>query len=115
MGLSGVFVTEETIRRALGDALPRDWIDFLSDQGERARADFVERLAGEIARSIESLDWVAMAERFLVGRTIELRAEFRVLPRDTDKGPRRGRRRKGDAEGGGGSLVLSLVSGDPEE
>lgn len=82
LGLSGLFATNEAVRRALGDAVPREWIDFAVDQSERTRAEFIERLAGEMARTIESLELVEMAERLLEGRTVEIRAQIQLLPRE---------------------------------
>jgi len=81
-GLSGFFTTNEAVRRALGDAVPKDWIDFAVDQSERTRAEFIERLAGEIARSLEAVDLAAILERVLQGRTIDVRAQIRLLPRE---------------------------------
>lgn len=81
-GLSGLFTTNEVVRRAVGDAMPREWVDFAVDQSERTRAEFIERLAGELARTLESLELVEMAERLLDGRAIEIRAQIQLLPRE---------------------------------
>lgn len=81
-GLSGLFTTNEVVRRAVGEAMPREWVDFAVDQSERARAEFIERLAGELARTLESLELVEMADRLLDGRTIEIRAQIQLLPRE---------------------------------
>jgi len=80
LGLSGVFTTQETIRQAVGDALPRDWVDFAVSQSERTRADFLERLAGELARSLESIDLARVMQQALEGRTLEVKARIRMLP-----------------------------------
>ena len=34
LGFSGLFTTEATIRGALGDTVPKEWVDFASEQGE---------------------------------------------------------------------------------
>src|SRR5262245_3709489 len=78
LGLSGFFLTEEAIRRALGDAIPRDWTDFAVEQSERARREFLERLSYEIAQSIEKIDVAAVLQQLLEGRTLEIRAEIRL-------------------------------------
>lgn len=80
LGLSGVFTTQETIRQAVGDALPKDWVDFAVAQSERTRADFLERLAGELARSLESIDLARVMQQALEGRTLEVKARIRMLP-----------------------------------
>ena len=45
LGLSGFFTTEEALRRALGDTIPQDWVDFATEQSERTRRDFSDDLA----------------------------------------------------------------------
>jgi hypothetical protein len=81
LGLSGVFSTNEALRRAFGDALPREWLDFVASQSERTRSEFIERMAGELARSLETLDLADAAERVLEGRSVEITARITLLPR----------------------------------
>lgn len=97
-GLSGILSTNEAVRRAVGDAMPREWVDFAVDQSERTRSEFIERLAGEIARSLESLELVEMAERFFEGRTIDVKAQIQLLPRE---GRVRAKNLRVDVAGGG--------------
>jgi len=80
LGLSGVFSTQESLRQVVGDALPKEWIDFAAGQSERTRAEFLERLAGELARSIESIDLARVMQQALEGRTLEVHARIRMLP-----------------------------------
>jgi hypothetical protein len=80
-GLAGVFGPTEVMRRAVGEALPKDWLEFATDQSERTRKEFLERLAGELARSLESLDLVGMADQLLAGRVIEVNAQVQIHPR----------------------------------
>jgi len=35
LGLTGFFTTEEAVRRALGDTVPKDWTDYLSESSDR--------------------------------------------------------------------------------
>ena len=46
-GLSSFFLTEEAIRKALGDTLPQDWSDFAIEQSDRTRAELFDRLSVE--------------------------------------------------------------------
>jgi hypothetical protein len=78
LGFSGLFMTEEAVRRAFGDTVPRDWIDFATEQSTRTRSEFLERLSGEIARSLEAIDLVEILDALLSGRTLEVRAEIRL-------------------------------------
>lgn len=77
-GFSGFFFTEETIRKALGETLPKDWADFASDQSNRARAEFLERLSYEIGRSLENIDYASVLAQLLNGRTLEVSATVRL-------------------------------------
>lgn len=78
LGLSGFFFTEETIRKALGDTLPKDWSDFAIDQSERTRKEFLERLSFELAQTLERIDVAAVLNELLEGRTVEVRAEIKL-------------------------------------
>jgi hypothetical protein len=78
LGLSGFFLTEETIRKALGDTLPQDWADFAADQSERTRKEFLERLSFELAQSIEKVDLAQVLRELMEGRTLEVKAEIRL-------------------------------------
>lgn len=78
LGFSGFFLTEEAIRKALGDTLPRDWADFAVEQSERTRSDFLERLSFEIGQAVENIDLAEVFQKLLEGRTLEVRAEIRL-------------------------------------
>jgi hypothetical protein len=80
LGFTGFFLTEEAVRKALGDTLPRDWVDFASEQSERTRAEFLERLARELGDTVERIDLVALAEQLLSRNSIEIKAEIRFVP-----------------------------------
>jgi hypothetical protein len=82
LGFTGIFMTEEAIRRALGDSVPRDVLEFLLEQTERTRADFLERLSREFGRALNALDPVEIAKRLLEGRSIEVTAQFRLVPEE---------------------------------
>lgn len=86
-GFSGFFFTEEAIRKALGDTLPKDWSDFAVEQSSRARGEFLERLSYEIGRAMENIDYAAVLAQLLEGRTLEVSAKIKL----SDDGPK-GRR-----------------------
>jgi hypothetical protein len=81
IGLSGFFLTEEAIRKALGDAVPRDWTDFVVSQSDRTRKEFLERLSFEIGQSLENIDIARVLTELLEGRTLEVNAEIRLTPK----------------------------------
>ncbi len=86
LGLSGFFLTEEALRKALGDTLPKDWTDFASEQSERTRKEFLERLSYEIAQSLEKIDLAAILEQLLEGRTLEVKAQIRLAAKEHGRG-----------------------------
>jgi hypothetical protein len=88
MGLSGFFFTEEAIRKALGETMPKDLQDFAIDQSRRTRADFLERLSYEIGRTLENVDLAAVLAQLLEGRTLEVKASIRLRDENDTKGGR---------------------------
>ena len=82
LGLSGFFTTEEALRKALGDTIPQDWVDFAAQQSERTRRDFGDAVAKEVGRVLEQVDLAEMFGRILENRTVEIRARVRLLPSD---------------------------------
>jgi len=87
-GLSGFFLTEEAVRKAVGDNLPQDWSGFALEQGDRTRSELIERLSLEIARSLQGIDVADVLARLLAGSTIEVNAEIRIRPDREGEGPK---------------------------
>jgi hypothetical protein len=86
LGFSGFFLTEEAVRKALGDTLPREWMDFAVEQSDRTRREFLERLSYELAQSLEKVDVAAVLRELLEGRTLEINAEIRLGEREAGSG-----------------------------
>jgi hypothetical protein len=95
-GFSGIFMTGEALRDALGDSLPREWADFAADQSARTRSEFIERMSVEMGRAIEKIDWSIVLAALLEGRTLEVTAQIRLGEKDGAGG--RALRVKIDAE-----------------
>lgn len=88
LGLSGFFMTEGAIRKAFGETVPQDWIDFANDQSERTRKDVIDRIAEEMGRQLAGTDPAELLSNFLSGHTIEIEAKLRLTPRtEDDDGP----------------------------
>ena len=88
LGFTGFFLTEEAVRKALGESVPRDLMDFILAQSERTRAEFLDRISREFARTLNALDPVEVVKRLLEGRSIEVSATIRLVPSSTAKGGR---------------------------
>lgn len=80
MGFTGLFMTEEAVRRALGDSVPRDVVEFFIAQSEKTRTDMLERLSTEFGRALAALDPVELTRRLLDGATVEISAKIRFVP-----------------------------------
>jgi hypothetical protein len=80
LGVSGFFTTEELLRKALGDTVPREWADFVAAQTDRARTELIDRLAHELRKSLDDLDLEALLGRILSSHTIEIDARIRFAP-----------------------------------
>ncbi len=87
LGLTGFFTTEEAVRRALGDTVPKDWTDYIAESSDRTRGEFLDRLSREIARTLKDVDLAAVLQQLLEGRTLSLNAEIRLSgDPETDSG-----------------------------
>jgi hypothetical protein len=89
LGFTGFFMTEEALRRALGDSVPRDWLDFMVGQSEKTRAELLERLSREFGKVISAVDPVEILRRLLDGQTIEVSARIRLANSSRSKRPGR--------------------------
>lgn len=87
LGLSGFFQTEGALRKAFGDTVPQDWVDFANDQSERGRQELFDRIAAEMGRVLDGMDPQELIDELLTGRTIEIEAKIRIgerTPPDRD-------------------------------
>lgn len=82
LGLSGFFTTEEALRRAVGDTIPQDWVDFAADQSEKTRRDFGDAVAREVGKALAEVDLAEVLGAMLESRPIEIQARVRLLPAD---------------------------------
>jgi hypothetical protein len=98
-GFSGIFMTGEALREALGDSVPREWADFAADQSARTRSEFIDRMSVEMGRALEKIDWAVVLAALLEGRTLEVTAQIRLGEKDESGG--RALRVKVETEQGG--------------
>ena len=87
LGLTGFFMTEEALRRALGDTAPREMIEFVIAQSEKTRAEFLDRVSREFGKALSAMDPVEVVKRMLEGRTIEISATIRFVEDEKKKKP----------------------------
>jgi len=85
LGFAGLFTTEEVLRKALGDNVPKEWIEFAAQQSERTRRELADRVAAEVGRTLDGVDIESLAERLLRGHTLEVSARVRFVARGEDE------------------------------
>jgi hypothetical protein len=84
LGLSGFFTTESALRKALGDTVPQDWVDFAAEQSERTRAELLERVAQEFSKMLEEVDVRELMDEVLDGHTIEIEAKIKFSAKERE-------------------------------
>lgn len=82
LGFSGFLMTEEVLRKALGEVLPKDWAEFAIEQSERTRRELLERVASEIGRIVDGVDLRELVEQLVQGHVIEVTARVRFVRRE---------------------------------
>ena len=74
--MSGFFLTEEAVRKALTDTVPKEWVDYISRQSEDVRSDAIDRLVSEFGAWLRSLDLSAALRSVLEDYEISAKVEI---------------------------------------
>lgn len=82
LGVSGLFTTEEVVRKTFGESVPREWLEFATAQTDRARRELTERIADQIQRKLDRIGIEEVLQGLLRGHTIEVEAKIRFAPRE---------------------------------
>ena len=98
LGFTGFFLTEEAVRKALGESVPRDLMDFILTQSERTRTEFLDRISKEFARTLSVVDPVELTKQLLEGNSIEVNATIRLVPSEAEE--KKGGRKRSVREAG---------------
>ena len=84
IGFSGFFTTEELLRKAFGDTVPREWVEFAAAQTDRARRELIERLSTEVQKKLDQISPEDLVAQLLRGHTVEVEARIRFVPREEE-------------------------------
>jgi hypothetical protein len=84
LGVSGLFTTEEMVRKTFGESVPREWVDFAAAQTDRARRELTEQIANQIQRKLDDIGLEEILQGLLRGHTIEVEAKIRFASRESD-------------------------------
>ena len=86
VGMSAAFMTEESIRSALGEVkLPKDLLKALLDNANRSKEEVLNRVSNEAVRMIQKVDFVKEASRFVENHKFRISAEIEVEKKKDDQ------------------------------
>ena len=84
VGLSGFFLTEEAVRRALNDAVPEDWVNYLSEQSTEIRNELIDRLVEVFGNWLHTLDLPAVLSSVLEEHEFSAKIDLSVRRKQED-------------------------------
>ena len=87
VGFSSFFATEDAVRRAFSEAVPRDWVDFASRQSTDLRAEMLERMSSEFGAWLRSIDMAQVVSKVLAENDLELTISVKSTPRSAERAP----------------------------
>jgi hypothetical protein len=80
VGLGAAFMTEESIRSALGDIkLPKEVLTTILQGASRSKEEFLNRIGNETIKLISKIDFVKEASRFVEEHKFHINAEIEVV------------------------------------
>lgn len=81
-GVSAAFMTEESIRKLVGDLhLPKESLILLLQGAARSKEELMNRVSREVISIISKIDFVKEASRFVEEHKFRIVAEVEVLPK----------------------------------
>lgn len=87
VGIGAAFLTEESIRHALGEIkLPKDILNTLIQNASKTREVISNQVANEIIRVISKIDFVKEASRFVEEHKFKITAEVEVTKKKDGDG-----------------------------
>ncbi|MGE0528907.1 MAG: hypothetical protein AB7G93_03270 [Bdellovibrionales bacterium] len=83
VGLGAAFMTEESVRSALGGLnLPKDVLASILQGANRSKEEFLNRIGNETIRLISKIDFVKEASRFVEEHKFRIQAEIEVVKKE---------------------------------
>jgi hypothetical protein len=81
-GIGAIFMTEESVKRFLGEAkLPREIANYLQQNAQKAKDEFFSYMAKEIAEIVTARDFTEEFRKFFERNKIRVTAEIEFTPR----------------------------------
>jgi hypothetical protein len=87
VGFSSFFATEDALRRAFNEAVPRDWVDYARDQSADLRAEMIERMSAEFGAWLRTIDMTQIMSKLLADNDFELKIQISTAPKGAERAP----------------------------
>ena len=87
VGFSSFFATEDAVRRAFSEAVPRDWVDYASKQSTELRSEMIERMSAEFGAWLRTIDMAQIMSKLLAEHDFELKISVSAARRSTERAP----------------------------
>lgn len=83
VGLGAAFMTEESIRSALGGLnVPKDVLTALLQGASRSKEEMLNRVGNEVVKLVSKIDFVKEASRFVEEHKFKIQAEIEVVKKE---------------------------------
>ncbi len=83
VGLGAAFMTEESVRSALGGInLPKEVLASILQGANRSKEDFLNKIGNETIKLISKIDFVKEASRFVEEHKFRIAAEIEVVKKE---------------------------------
>ncbi len=83
LGLSGFFMTEEAVRKAVNDSVPKDWVDYFGEQSNEVRGELIKQLSTEFGKWLKTVDLADVLTGLL--REFDVTAKIEIKARETQE------------------------------
>ena len=84
VGLGAAFMTEESVRGALGGLnLPKDVLAGILSQANRGKEEMLNKIGNETVKLIQRIDFVKEASRFVEEHKFRIQAEIEVVKKES--------------------------------
>ncbi len=87
VGLGAAFMTEESVRGALGDIkLPKEVLTTILQGATRSKEEFLNRVGNETIKLLSKIDFVKEASRFVEEHKFHISADIEVIKKEPGEG-----------------------------
>ncbi len=86
LGFSSLFLTEEAIRKALADSVPKEWAEYVAQQSGDVRKELFDRMLAEFSAWLQRVDpselQQSLMQTLLENYELKLKIEIVANPRE---------------------------------